>query len=207
MPKKLTTAKGLLTLSLIVIHAFTQAQADKKTLHSCAEIFSKDDATEPPQHSRKMEKLRECMVGKKFPSFSVAAISGKNYSIVDLKDKVVLVNSWFIGCAPCVAEMLLLNELNQEFKDKGFLLLAFSTDDSEHLSQFLKDRPTTYDIFSNSRELIQQTLKTTYGYPTNIFLNKKGEIVEYSVGGALEEKGLQQTKERFRKIIMEELAK
>jgi thiol-disulfide isomerase/thioredoxin len=189
------------------MRAFAQAQSDEKTLHPCAEIFSGNDASDLSMYFQKNQKLQECMVGKKFPSFKATAMSGKNYSSTDLTNKVVLINSWFIGCAPCKAEIPLLNELNQEFKDKGFLLLAFSTDKDEHLTEFLKDRSITFDVFSNSKELLDQKLKTTYSYPANIFLNKKGEIVAYSAGGALDEKGLQQTKEKFRKIIMDELAK
>jgi len=200
-----------LTLIVFVSRAFAQTQPNEVgTLDKCAQEFHEGSAEgnsfDRAVFVRKEKELRECLIGKRFPSFAVTDLAGKKYSDADLNGKVVLASSWFIGCAPCVAEIPLLNELNLEFKDKGFLLLSFSTDNVEHLTKFLEAKPITYTIFPNSHELLGK-LKTTYGYPTNIFLNKKGEIVEFSTGGALDENGLQLTKEKFRKIIMAELGK
>ena len=209
---RLNMGNKLLTLILIFLasRAFAQVQTnDEGTLDKCAQIFQGNNEKvpfDPDELIRNNKELRDCMIGKKFPSFRAMSMDGKEYSNLDLQGKVVLLSSWFIGCAPCEAEIPLFNELNQEFKGKGFLLLSFSRDNIGYLANFLKEKPITYAILPNSEELLRK-LKTTYGYPTNIFLNKNGEIAEFSTGGRVDEDGLRLTKATFRAIIMSELAK
>lgn len=195
----------LLTLTLIWIWIScpTQAQTDEFTLGECAKAYFSSNNND----LEKQQALRECVVGKKFPTFSATTITGKKYSNTDIKGKVVFITSWFTTCPPCLAEMPILNELNEKYKDKEFLLLSFSPDDDERIRKFLKERPITYEIFPNSEGLIQYRIQTNYGYPTNIIVNKKGEIVEFRTGSPLDQKGLAATKNDFAAIIERELAK
>lgn len=62
-------------------------------------------------------------------------------------NKVVLINLLFTSCAPCVAEIPMLNQLNQEYVDKDFRLISFATDDKETLYKFLKGTPIDDDTF------------------------------------------------------------
>jgi len=97
--------------------------------------------------------------------------------------------------------------LVDEYKDKDFILLSFSADGTSALIAFLKDHPIQYKVFEKSRNLINHQFNTLLGYPTHIFLNKKGEVVEYKVGGGLKPAELKKTKDEFKRIIDEELMK
>ena len=196
----------ILIFVALATKSLAQAPADEHTLHICADNYMKG-AFELKQFERAEKELKECMIGKKFPSFSATAMDGKKYSSADLKNKVVLVSCWFIGCAPCVAEIPVFNELNQEFKGQGFILLTFTRDQIEYLTKFIKEKSINYTVFPNADELIERKWKMVYGYPANFILSKKGEIVEFSGGGPTDEPGLQLAKEKFRKIIIAEVAK
>lgn len=41
------------------------------------------------------------------------------------KDKIVLMNFWFIGCYPCIREIPELNKIAAEFKDKIVFYCGF----------------------------------------------------------------------------------
>ncbi len=188
------------------------AQSYAETMDRCTKLFTKG-LSEIPQEKMGMEMhtrtsaLRECIIGQKFPAFQLASMKNKKYSAAELEGKVIMINLWFISCPPCVAEMPLLNELQKEYKKKNFLILSFATDDENAIREFMSKRTIDYEIFPQANDVIEKTFKMSFGYPTNLFLNKHGEIVEFKVGGAMEEVGLKQTKMVFKKIIDSELAK
>lgn len=191
--------------SYVLVDFPANAQTNKYSLSKCASAYYSDSNNVSP--GQKEAALRDCIVGKPFPAFSAKTINGKQYSDADLKGKVVLVTSWFASCPPCIAEMPLLEELNKKYEDKGFLLLSFSADDVERINKFLKERPVAYEIFPGSEDLIMHGMQTSYGYPTNIIVNKEGEIVEFRIGSPTDKVGLEATKSDFMAIIERELSR
>jgi thiol-disulfide isomerase/thioredoxin len=164
----------ILALFSVLIDFSANAQTNKYSLSKCASAYYGNSNNMPP--GQKQAELRDCIVGRQFPAFSATTINGKKYSDADLKGKVVLVTSWFAACPPCIAEIPLLDELNKKYKDDEFLLLSFSADDVGRINKFLKERPITYEIFPGSEELIMHNMQTSYGYPTNIIVNKEKSL-------------------------------
>jgi thiol-disulfide isomerase/thioredoxin len=181
------------------------AQTNKYSLGKCASAYYGDSNNLSP--GQREAELRNCIIGKKFPAFSATTINGKKYSDADMKGKVVFVTSWFASCPACIAEIPLLDGLNKKYKDKEFLLLSFSADDVERINKFLKERPITYEIFPGSDALIVHSMQTSYGYPTNIIVNKEGEIVEFRTGTPTDKKGLEAIESDFMAIIEKELSR
>lgn len=165
--------------------------------------FKKEDAES--EIERRYAVLNECIKGQKFPAFELATHKGTRISNKTLAGKVVLINMWFSKSPTSVAAIPLLNELNDEYKDKDFIIISFSADGFAALAAFLKNHPINYHIFEKSRDLINHQFSTVLGYPTNIFLNKKGEVVEYRVGGSTSADELAKTKVLFKRIIDSEL--
>lgn len=192
----------ILTLLTVLVLFSANAQTNKYSLGKCASAYYSGNM---PSEQKQAE-LRDCIVGKQFPAFSATTINGKRYSDADLKGKVVLVTSWFASCPPCIAEMPLLDELNKKYKDQEFLLLSFSADDVGRINRFLKERPITYEIFPSSEALIMHSMQTSYGYPTNVIVNKEGKIVEFRIGTPTDKEGLEATRSDFMAIIERELS-
>lgn len=202
--------KFLLLFSFLI--NFCLAQSYEESIDKCNKAFQEgmsgvDINSLEQQMLAKDREFRKCILSLKFPTFEATSLDGKTYTSNLLKGKVVLINFWFIGCPPCVAEMPLLSQLNAEFENKDFLILSFSLDDTKSIEEFQKKHPMGYAIFANSKDLIANKFKLQRGYPTSIFLNKKGEIVEFITGGQMTETGLKKTKEEFKSIIEKELAK
>src|SRR5262245_30857907 len=76
--------------------------------------------------------------GTMAPTFSLTSLEGEKFDLSALRGKVVVLDFWFIGCAPCVAEFGKLNDLVDKFKDKGVVFIALAMDDDAALRPFLK---------------------------------------------------------------------
>lgn len=154
-----------------------------------------------------LPRFQKKLIGIEFPFFQVTSTSGKFYSFDQLKGKVILINTWFIGCHPCRAEVPTFNELTKEFEKDGFVILSFGRDDNESVLEFMKEHPMNYPVFSNAEDLIQQQFKLSTGYPTNILLDREGKIESYHSGGPTDEPGIQKMKDELRKEIQTVLKK
>jgi thiol-disulfide isomerase/thioredoxin len=198
-------------LLILVVCTHLQAQSYEQTLSRCIKSFQ-DGLSNFPRESaeeeiqRRYNVLSECVKGQKFPAFSLVNHKGSRISNKDLMGKVVIINFWFSKSPTSVAAIPMLNELVEEYKDNDFLIVSFSADGFASLSHFLKEHPVNYTIFEKSRDLINPQFSTVLGYPTNIFLNKKGEVVEYRVGGSIKPEELAKMKEAYKRIIDTELS-
>ena len=63
-------------------------------------------------------------VGYRAPDFELQTLDGQTVKLSALRGKPVLVNFWATWCPPCKAEMPYLQQINDEWKDKGLILLA-----------------------------------------------------------------------------------
>jgi peroxiredoxin len=118
---------------------------------------------------------------KPAPGFEVKTLDGETLRLADLKGKVVVLNFWYIGCAPCQVEMPGLNKLVKEFKPEEVVFIGFALDDESHLREFLKKIPFKYRIVAGSSSIAKQ-----YGappFPTHVLINKQGLIEFTMVGG------------------------
>ncbi len=78
-----------------------------------------------------------CSIGDDAPGFSLKDISGKDWSLEDLKGKAVFINFWGSWCQPCRKELPALNELQR--KNKEVVIIAINIDKSrEKADNFLK---------------------------------------------------------------------
>lgn len=121
--------------------------------------------------------------GKKAPAFELMDMSGKMVSLSSLEGKVVLLNFWATRCPPCIAEMPSLNTLYQTYKDKGFVILAISTDRNiDAVKEVAQANGLEFLIlFDNKHEA--KNKYNVFALPTSFVINQQGLISEIIVGG------------------------
>ena len=119
---------------------------------------------------------------KPAPDFEAETLEGKSLKLSALEGKVVVLNFWFVGCAPCRVEMPGLNTLTEEFEDEDVVFIAFALDNAEDLEKFLMEKEFNYRIVPDASKIA--SLFGVKVFPTHILINKKGEIEFLLTGGS-----------------------
>ena len=113
--------------------------------------------------------------------------------MADFKGKVVLLNFWATWCGPCKVEIPAFVELYAQYKDKGFVVVGVSVDDSpEQLQAFMKEYKMNYPVLQMTPD-VETAFGPFYGYPTSFFIARDGTICVKHLGPA--------TKEQFEREI------
>ncbi len=119
------------------------------------------------------------------PAFAVESLAGEAIELSTLKGKVIVLNFWFVNCAPCRVEMPGLNTLTEEFKGEDVVFIAFALDNAEALKEFLKVKEFKYRIIPDASKIA-----SLYGvkvFPTHVIINKSGQV-EFTLTGGTEDR-------------------
>lgn len=131
---------------------------------------------------------------KTAPAFRLTDLEGCSIDLEQLRGKVVVLNFWGLGCAPCKVEIPHLNELLARFADQPVEFLALGTDPADRIGAYLKKRPFHYRQLPAAGPVAGR-----YGvrsWPTHVFIDKQGKIAATFVGGSKD------VAERFSPVIL-----
>ena len=105
--------------------------------------------------------------------------------LVGLRGTPVIVNIWASWCAPCRAEMPLLERAAAEYEGEVVVLGVDSRDATGPAADFLDDVGVTYPNVFDRTGKIRRALDLR-GFPTTYFFDREGRIVATVVGGITE---------------------
>lgn len=119
-------------------------------------------------------------------SFSLTTITGEavDDSIVS-GNKLTMVNFWATWCGPCVGEIPDLQQISEDYADKGFSIIGvlLGDDDVDGAVEFLGEQGVTYPVVLPEGPF--DSLSTNiYAIPTTMFFDSDGEQVGETVVGA-----------------------
>lgn len=124
------------------------------------------------------------------PEFRVTTLEGAPVTLDSLEGKVVLLNFWATWCPPCRVEMPGFQEVYDERRDEGFVILGVSTDRAgrEPVREFLRKVGITYPVAMANSEIIN-----AYGgarvLPTSFLIDRNG-LIRHEVRGYFSEVAL-----------------
>jgi peroxiredoxin len=114
------------------------------------------------------------------PNFSLRDMNGKQVSLEDYRGQVVLLNFWATWCGPCKVEMPHLQAMYTDFSDKGFVVLAVSTDDARNVSKvkpFIKKNKYTFPVLLDKDSSVLNQYNPEQVLPYNVLIDSNGEVV------------------------------
>ena len=100
---------------------------------------------------------------------------GKKVSFNDFRGKLVMLNFWASWCVPCREEMPQMERLYQEYKAKGFVIVAVNVKDNRtDALNFVQELKFTYPaLFDPEGEV--GLLYGAWGLPTTYLIGPQGE--------------------------------
>lgn len=166
----IATATALLTLTGCAVgtgDALTQVRPSYSTVGPVSEIAQKDRA-EPVVFSGTLE-------------------NGDTASSADWVGKVVVVNFWYAGCAPCRAEAPDLAALDTEFRDQGVMFVGVNVRDQAGTAQSFASTfniayPSFLDVNDGSIQLAFSGTIAPNAVPTTVVLDREGRVASRIVG-------------------------
>ena len=127
--------------------------------------------------------------GQKVPAFSFTTVSGENYSMEELKGKVVLLNFFATWCPSCIEEMpALQNQVWEKYKDHdNFMMVSIGREQNmEKMKEFKAEKGYDFAFAPDTGRVIYGKFATRY-IPRNVVVDREGHIV-YQGTGYTEEK-------------------
>ncbi len=131
----------------------------------------------------KIEKLssevNKEIYGNKSPNFlgnqikfsRMTDLDGEKYDDKSLKDKIVVLNFWFVQCAPCKMEIPDLNKLYRKYKETDkIVFLSVCLDAEPNIIGFLRTMPFFYKIIPWGEDVAYDFKVASY--PTNLVIEK-----------------------------------
>ena len=106
-------------------------------------------------------------------------IDGSTKSFSDFKDKLLVINFWYINCGPCIVEMPYLNDLVNQYQNEDVHFLALSFDTIPDIKSFLEKTDFKYEHGSISRSLMYDFTPVS---PGHFIVDSEGIIRDIIIG-------------------------
>lgn len=127
------------------------------------------------------------------PAFELPGLDGNLHHIDEWDGQVILLNFWATWCAPCREEMPMLDELHDEYGERGFKVVGVALDTPGDVQAFVERLGIGYPILIDNTS--GDDLARRYGnsqgvLPYSVLIDRDGTIREY-LYGALEKAPLE----------------
>ena len=133
-----------------------------------------------PQFAAAMAKIEADDARRAQADFTLADLRGNNWTLKELRGKVVIVNFWATWCPPCRKEMPDLEALYARFENQGLVILAISDEDSEKVKPFIAERKITYPILLDPGRKVNELFQIE-GIPKSFVYDRNGKLVAESI--------------------------
>jgi len=126
-------------------------------------------------------------VGDLAPDFQLQNLDGQTISLGNLRGKPVLINFWATWCGPCRGEMPYIQEIYEEWTNKGLVVLTINMgESSSKAEEFRQSYNLSFTVLLDTKQDVAQKYNIQY-IPTTFFLDKDG-IIQDKVIGAFQNK-------------------
>ncbi len=144
---------------------------------------------------QEVKQLASFMIGGEAPDFTQATPAGDDFSLHDLRGKVVLVDFWASWCGPCRRENPNVVRMYNEYREQGFEILGVSLDrDRNRWVQAIEQDGLEW-LHVSDLQYWQNGAAKLYGVssiPHTILLDAEGRIIARGLRGRQLEAKLQE---------------
>jgi peroxiredoxin len=139
------------------------------------------------------------LLGQRRPDFSLTDTAGREVSATDFDGQVWLLNFWATWCKPCVEEMPMLSQLQQDYAGIGLRVVGIALDDPDRASKFVADLGIDYPVLVGKTDVVltgRRYGNATGMLPFSVIVDAAG-IIRWSHLGAVSHEALMQQLSNF----------
>ena len=117
-------------------------------------------------------------------NFTLKDMDGNDVDLSQFKGKIVLLNFWATWCGPCKIEIPGFVELQDEYRDDGFVMLGLSVDDTtEKIQDFAREFDVNYPMLVGLDEgEFQEAWGPVWGLPISFWIDRDGTWCKTHMG-------------------------
>lgn len=109
-------------------------------------------------------------------NFTLKSNNGKNIKLSELRGQVVMLNFWASWCGTCIKQLPALNKFHQQYKDKGFTVLAINIEEKPKKAVRIAQKqklkmPVLFDTFNHVSRYYSVS-----SIPVSILIDRDGNI-------------------------------
>jgi cytochrome c biogenesis protein CcmG, thiol:disulfide interchange protein DsbE len=110
------------------------------------------------------------------PELSLQNVNGETESLIDYRDKVVLVNNWATWCPPCKAEIPTLEAYYKAHNADGFVIIGIEAGESQtEVLKFVQGSKITYPIWIDLENAAMNAFHNS-SLPSSYVIDRKGIV-------------------------------
>lgn len=118
------------------------------------------------------------------PDTTFTLLDGTPVSLEALRGKAVLVNFWATSCPGCVKEMPHMIEAYEQYKHKGFeiVAVAMAYDPPHYVANFVETRALPFMVALDSDGANARAFGNVQLTPTSFLIGRDGSILDQKLG-------------------------
>jgi thiol-disulfide isomerase/thioredoxin len=129
------------------------------------------------------------MLGQPYIDIAGTDLNGNPAKISDFAGKPVMLNFWATWCPPCRVEMPWMEEVYNEFKDQGFVIIAVDAGErvpdsavKDTVTAYIQGTGLTFPVLLPDDPYGPQVEYGVYGLPSTYMISPEGKIVDVHRG-------------------------
>ena len=124
-------------------------------------------------------------LGDKRPHFELPDLQDQMRAINEWDGQIIVLNFWATWCPPCVHEIPLFGELQQQFAEHNVQFLGVATDTKANIQRFTKKHPLAYPTLygQNAATSLAKRYGNRFGsLPYTVIIGRQGSILHMHNG-------------------------
>jgi len=133
-----------------------------------------------PEFCRKW--LARLILAVLLAALPVAASTGESLQLDEYEGKVVMLDFWASWCVPCRRSFPWMNEMQQNYADRGLVVIAVNLDNnSDDAAKFLQEYPAKFKILYDTDKKLAREFEVQ-AMPSSYLIGRDGKLADRHLG-------------------------